>query len=88
MDVGLEPGTKGLHGHDDPRSGFLALVSSVSVASDLSGGPPGKDSVNRPAYLAMQSGVELKAFAQTHLMVCARNQTRRQSAAPMPLLIA
>lgn len=64
--MGLEPGTKGLHRHDNPRSGFLALVSSV--ASDLSGGPPGKDSVNEPADLAVQSGVDLKAFAQTHLL--------------------
>ena len=68
VDVGLEPGTKGLHGHDHPWSGILALVSSVSVASDLGGGPAGKDSVDERAYLAMESGVELKAFAQTHLL--------------------
>jgi len=57
VDVGLEPRTKGLHRHDHPRSGFLALVSSVSVTSDLGGGPASKDSVDEPSYLAMQSGV-------------------------------
>ena len=68
VDVGLEPGTKGLHGHDDSGSGFLALVSPVSVASDLGGGPAGKDSVKESPYLALQSGVELKAFAQAHFL--------------------
>ena len=68
VDVGLESGPKRLHGHDNPRSGFLTLVSSVSVASDLGGGPAGEDSVDDPAYLAVEPGVELKAFAQTHLL--------------------
>ena len=68
VDVGLEPGTKGLHGHDYSGSGFLALVSPVSVATDLGGGPAGKDSVNESPYLALQSGVELKAFAQAHFL--------------------
>jgi hypothetical protein len=44
------------------------LVTSISVASDLGGGPAGEDSVNEPAYLAVQPEVELKAFAQPHLL--------------------
>jgi hypothetical protein len=66
--VGLEPGTKGLHGHDDSGSGFLALVSPVPVASALGGGPAGKDSLKESPYLARQSGVQLKAFAQAHFL--------------------
>jgi len=44
------------------------LISKITVASDLGGGPPGNNSVNEPPDLAMESRVELKAFAQSHLL--------------------